>query len=278
MSCSGGTKNKVAQVTKVLDSLRTAGAPDSLLTEAEVICFKAKSEFEKGSKTAAARMAGEAEAMLTDIRKQFELAAGNAAADLSQAVSSLKAKAEELSGERAAAIAAGLKEIDSLQGSSLLLQAAQKARDLADFLPALAENEEKTKSNEPVVLGTWVRESGEKDSETGSNSKKHETFAFRGDKTFTIEQSEKGNYSEDVVLDYRYVSVGTYSINGDTLRYKIDRVRGYNRNKVRDKKENKWVQNEKADFDSTVGQASQSDLASSFVLTVPELKQHFKRK
>lgn len=276
ISCSGGAKQSIERVNKAVDSLRSAGAPDSLLAEAEVLAFKAKSELEKGSKKAAGKFARQAQELLGQVRKEYGAAAGNASAEVSRLVAEIKAKSQEFTGERTAVIERGLREIDSLSASSLILQAAQRAGELTARLPVLLANEEKTKINQPLVVGTWIRESAEKDLDRGTNSKKTENVVLRGDKTFTITEAEKGNYSEDVVLDYNYVSTGTYSLNGDSIRYKIDRVRGYNRNKGRN--QGKWIQNEKTDFDSAVGPASQADLTASFVTTFPDLKQHFKRR
>ncbi len=275
-SCSGASKQSVERINTVVDSLRAAGAPDSLLAEVEILAFKAKNEMEKGGKGTAGKLIRQANKLLDQVQKQYEAAAGSASAEVNALVSDLKAKSKELTGERIAVIERGVKEIDSLSAASLVLQAARRASDLTRRLPVLLANEEKTRINQPLIVGTWVRESTDKDADRGSNSKKIENFTYRSDKTFTANQTEKGNYSDDVVLDYNYMSTGTYSLNGDSIRYKIDRIRGFNRNKAQYK--GKWVQNEKAGFDSAVGQASQAELTASFVTTVPDLKQHFNHR
>ena len=45
----GSTEKKVAKVRLTLDSLRANGVPDSLLTEVDVLCFRAETESKRGS-------------------------------------------------------------------------------------------------------------------------------------------------------------------------------------------------------------------------------------
>lgn len=273
-ACGKSTNNKIQQAERMADSLRAIGVPDSLLTDVDVMVFQAKTNKERSRGKEASKAADSALILVRIAQKNYESVSSEAVRSATVLLDEMEKKLESLSGLRRETLAQGLKAIDSLMKSKLLLQASALTSEMSNLLPTLLEDEVLTKKNTPLVVGAWARETIEKDNEVGTNSKEIEKYEFSRDGKFVVNESKKGNYDKKIFLDYSYISTGNYVLNGDTVKMYVKHIKGYNHNKVLvDEAANKWKQVEEAPFDSSVTDGKQ-DRFQTYSL----LKQHFKRK
>jgi hypothetical protein len=135
----------------------------------------------------------------------------------------LKAK-EELSGYQARKIDSLAGIVDSFRKMDWLLQANNKAQDLVALLPALKEDEAKSKKLRGQVPGEWVFEDRAKSVEDKNvNALTRKVFNFGRDGKVYLVESKKGQSSPFLKEDWEFRSYGTYDYKGDTVMLSVSR-------------------------------------------------------
>jgi hypothetical protein len=274
--CAGCGKNLdtvLVEIGQQVDSLKAAGAPDTLLTEIKVLHYKAKNNVQRGNGREAQKQVAQMQEFIGKIKSQFAVTATSSKKSIDSLAAQFRTEAAAMTGDRVKVINRVLHEADSLLKANLMLKANSLLKEFAVSVPQLQENEKQAQLIAPKVIGAWRRLTEEKDKKIGSDYKKTEEYEIARDNKFVITETMKGNQDETVYYDYQFISYGDYSLNGDTINMWVKRMKGYNKNKILvNEKTDEWKSVGQPGFDSLVTDGSQDRFA-----TYGELKQHFKK-
>lgn len=271
--CGKGTQGKIERVRLSVDSLKAAGAPDSMLSEIEVLRFDAESQAKHGSSRIAKQKLEESVALLEDTRKRFVVLREEAIASVDSFRGAVRMEKGKLTSVRAEVLQKAAAEMDSIFDAGQVLEAHAKGVEIVAMLPHLLECEEQARQNTPLVSGRWARKATEKEKDAGSDFVETEEYNFQKDGGFVINETKKGFHNKNVYMDYQYVSRGQYILDCDTVKMFVKRIKGYSRNRLRVAPDaNEWKPVNTAPFDSAVTNGSQDRSK-----TLTEFRQHFKR-
>ncbi len=272
--CGTSTKNDIRDVSRTIDSLKNIGVPDTILTDFELARFSANNEFEKGSKSKASQIIVKAKKDLEKVKAEFSQTFVRIEEKLNQKLDTLKRANIDFTGIRHDIIGKSIATADSLVAVSQILKANSIVDELIKKLPKLIEDEKRAKRISKIVQGDWIRKTKEKNKEDGSNFNETEEYIIKRNGKIIVKEFKKGYHNKQVYMDYKYTSYGTYKLNGDTVKIFINRIKGYNKNKLLvNEAKKEWKKVNEPPFDSLVTNGSEDRFQ-----TYRELSEHFKKR
>jgi len=223
--CGGGVNEKTLDDAQSrVDQLKAKGVPVEKVTEARVFLDEAKRALEKKNNSAAKKAADSMKVYLEKAEAfyQQEVATLGPKIDAAKGAA-IKAKGE-LSSYQARKIDSIAGVIDSFKKMDWLLQANNKAQELAALIPFLKEDEAKSARIKKLVPGEWVFTEKAKSVEHPQvNAVTTKIFRFGGDGKIHLTEKKFGQSGPYLKEDWLFESWGTYGYKGDTVMLAINR-------------------------------------------------------
>ncbi len=272
-SCGVGQK-KLEDAESRINSLMEKGVPDSLLSSAKVFLFQAKSA-KKTSNTAYARMYTDSLIFyLENAEAVYESAVQKLKPDVEKMQASLNKRKKELTGLQLQYADSIIAFIDSFVNMNWLRQANDKCVFLDTLFPRLLEDEKNANKIRPKLVGNWFSEMVP---QGGYKAKETRKFSFKKDGSFhTIEQM-RGQTSEYVKEDWKFLTWGKWKMKGDTVLMFVEREKCakqvYHNYKKNKKGRMVWEKNEAPTYDTTI-----TDHKKDRFVTYEYMRDYFKRK
>lgn len=265
----GVSEKQLNETEARLTALSERGVADSVLSEAKVHIFNARTANKLGDGGKAKKEAGAAEAIIES--QESALAARNE--KLKPVVGStrdeLSSRSAELTGLHKKAADSILAIADTLIARAWYAQAQEELSVLKSLLPGLVEAEGTAEKTRARVLGTWVR------SETEGRARHRTRYVFKSDGNFTWVEEKKGQSTEFLKEDWKFISSGSFALKGDTVHLFVEREQCprqvyWNYRTVDGKR--KWVKEESATYDSTI-----TGGAKDQYMTYEYMRKHLKK-
>jgi hypothetical protein len=244
---------KLDQAETRIQSLQQKGVPDSLLTEARVLLVQSRTSKKLGNGAGAKHDYDSLEKLLITA----EAAYGATTASVKPFVDSLR---KSLGDRKLNLTGPQLKDADSLLAfldsyikANKWPEAKIKGLEVDATFRALDQDEKKMKELKPKITGTWS--GSQKITEEGAKAVEKKTVTFGADGKFDITEERSGLTNEALKEDWKFESLGNYSLKGDTVLMHVTREKClkqvYENLKVAAGKK-QWVKSQKPTYDSTI--------------------------
>jgi hypothetical protein len=247
--CGGVTDKKVADAETRIEALRAAGAPEAMISDANLILIQLKAARTAQSSSDYKKMIG--------FLEKAEAEWGNQSAQIRPLLDSLTASIRQrkagLTGYQLSDADSLLAICDSLIKANQLLDAQKKCYALDAAMDQLFKDEETVKTLRPKVPGTWRRVA---DAEgEGVKAVEKKLLKLSKDGKLDFEEELKGTTSETRKEDWKFHSWGEWALKGDTVLIFIKREKClkqvfYNLEEKDGKLE--WVKWDGPTFDTTI--------------------------
>jgi hypothetical protein len=273
--CGVSTK-KLNVAEQRIAMLQARGVPDSLLTEARVLLVQARTAKQLGNGIGAKTEYDSLEKLLGTA----EASHGATTDQLKPGVTAMRKSIAErkltLTGTHLAEADSLLALLDATIARNDWPLAKDQAAMIDTVITSLLKNETTAKEVRPKVIGTWNSTEVIKSKEDKSNAVEKKSFTFSPDGKVDINEERNGQTNEALKEDWKFESLGTFSLKGDTILMKIAREKClkqvYQNLRVKDGKK-EWVKIEKPTYDSTI-----SNGAKDRYMAFDYLKENFKKK
>jgi hypothetical protein len=273
--CGVSTK-KLNTAEKRIATLQQNGVPDSLLTEARVLLVQARTAKQLGNGIGAKSQYDSLEKLLAKAESTYGATTDQIKPGVMALRKSIGEKKLTLSGVH-------LKEADSLLAildATIAKNDWQSAKDEAASVDtaiiSLLKNEQMAKEVKPKVIGSWNETEVIKNKEEGSNAVEKKSFTFAPDGKLDIIEERNGQTNPALKEDWKFESLGTWSLKGDTVLMSITREKCfkqiYQNLKVKGGKK-EWVKFEKPPYDSTIANGKKDRY-----MAFDYIKANFKKK
>ena len=268
-----GKKMSINDAETRIKALEEKGIADSLIDDAKVYLFQAKTAKSMGQ---------------TSKKKKYMdslyMFLENAEASLSTAAQNFKPLVDSLrrSIDERKSLLTGLQltdaenldaVLDSFAEKGWLVQAKDKAIDLDSIMDRLVRDEEHMKKIRPQVIGRWVSSRVPKEGYKAVETRK---FTFKKDGKYEADEQMKGQTSEFTKEDWRFLSWGDYELKGDTIFMHVKREKClkqlyHNYKEIKGKM--RWEPYVAPTYDSTI-----TDGSKDRYFTFEYVKEFFDRK
>jgi len=279
VGCGGGVSEKsLTDAQNRIDALKAKGVPGDTLSSAGVHLYQAREHFGKNNGALAKKSADSLKFYLEKAEKYYQDQVSTLGPTIDAAkAAALKAK-EELSGYQVRKVDSTVAVVDSLRKLDWLLQANNVAQELVALLPALKEDEAKSKNAARLVPGEWVTENRTKSEEHKEvNALERKVFTFYRDGKVYLEESKSGQSGPFFKEDWLFRSWGTYGYKGDTVMLSINRFAAVKQNFKKARNDNgkavDWKDEPGPTYDSAITDGSQDRF-----VTYDDLKTDFSQK
>ncbi|MBD3344704.1 MAG: hypothetical protein GF401_06545 [Chitinivibrionales bacterium] len=207
----GPSEKKLAEAESRITALASKGVPDSILSKAKVHIYEARTKNKLGNASGAS---SHYDSMLI-ILEEAEVWYDKTMAELKPVIAAKKEEYEkkknELTGMQREVIEEYVAKIDSFTNVNWLLQAKWQCDKLDTLMPGLMEDEKTAQKLKSRLIGTWKRADRE------GNAIRKETFRYKKNGGFVGVEEKKGQSSEVLKEDWKFISYGTYDLKGDTI-------------------------------------------------------------
>lgn len=273
----GVNKKTIETAQKRIETLKTQGVPDSLLSMAKVYLSQVEIFVDKGKTPEAKKSAEELEKQLTDAESYYKNQISNLLPSIESLKSQIKASRDEFSALQGKKIDSMLTIVDSFVGIKWYLQAHTTAQEISNRIPQFREDQKKANDIIKKIPGEWVCTNHIKGTENKEiNAIEKKIFTFNKNGSVKLIENKKGRSGPFLKEDYEYKSLGTWDVLGDTVYLFVNQFAAVRQNFERMHKEGKkliWKKETHAPYDSTITDGSQdrnivySDLTGDFVQT-----------
>lgn len=273
----GVNKKTIETAQKRIETLKTQGVPDSLLSMAKVYLSQVEIFVDKGKTPEAKKSAEELEKQLTDAESYYKNQISNLLPSIESLKSQIKASRDEFSALQGKKIDSMLTVVDSFVGIKWYLQAHTTAQEISNRIPQFREDQKKANDIIKKIPGEWVCTNHIKGTENKEiNAIEKKIFTFNKNGSVKLIENKKGRSGPFLKEDYEYKSLGTWDVLGDTVYLFVNQFAAVRQNFERMHKEGKkliWKKETHAPYDSTITDGSQdrnivySDLVGDFVQT-----------
>lgn len=254
IGCGGVNQAKLDEAKATIAELESKGVPDSLLSKPKVYLYQAGSALKTGS-------AGIARRGYDSLTLTLDVAAAwydSTMTRLEPVVSEMRAKLdagkEGLTGMQLAVADSMIDLVDSFIAKKWLLQAEQTAAELEAMLPTLQEDEKKAVTLRKRLPGVWRGRRVIK--EPGKRAVEKRELVFKADGGVQVTEEMKGQTSEYLKEDWKFISWGTYDIKGDSVKLFIEREKCPRQTFWNYSDKKGWVKDEQPTYDSTITNGS----------------------
>ncbi|MBD3321479.1 MAG: hypothetical protein GF350_10340 [Chitinivibrionales bacterium] len=213
----GPSEKKLVEGENRVAALVEKGVPDSILSKAKVHIYQARTQNKLGNTTGAGN---HYDSMITILEKAEEWYA-KTMTELKPVVENKQKEYQEkkknLTGMQLEVFEEHVAKIDSFTSKNWLLQAKWECDKLDTLMPGLLEDEKTAHKIKPRLIGTWKRTDRE------GNAIRRETYTYKKDGGFTGVEQKKGQSSQVLKEDWKFISYGTYDLKGDTVYMYVTR-------------------------------------------------------
>lgn len=217
LSGCGPSEKKLVEGESRIEALASKGVPDSILSGAKVHIYQARTQNKLGNTTGAGN---HYDSMLT-LLESAETWYAKTMEELKPVIDAKQKeyaeKKNELSGMQLEVLNERVTVIDSFVKMNWLLQAKWKSDKLDSIMAGLIEDEATVKKLRPKLIGTWKRVDRE------GNAVRKERFTYKKDGSFQGVEEKKGQSSEVLKEDWKFISSGTFDLKGDTIYMFIEK-------------------------------------------------------
>ncbi len=252
--CGGVSQEKLDVAKAQIAELESKGVPDSLLSKPKVFLYQTTTAL-KTSNSGLARRGYDSLTITLDYAQSWYEATMK---QLKPRVASLRAKIEEgtegLTGLQRAFADSMIGLVDSFTAKNWMLQAEQKASALEQTLPLLQEDEKKAQRIRKRLPGRWRGRRVIK--EPGKNAVEKRELVFKTDGSIQVTEEMRGQTSEYLKEDWKFISWGTYDIKGDTIKLFIEREKCPRQTFWNYRDGKGWVKEDQPTYDSTITNGS----------------------
>lgn len=273
MQCGGLSKKKIQDVENRVKTLESKGVPDSITASIKVFLYNYQTAKRLGNGNEASKITDSIFQTLANAEKWYQDFITQNKSVIESKISSFQSQKQNLSGLQLKTADSISKIIDSLVKADLLIQANEKIIAAESILPDLLKLENAARKVKPGLIGKWKDVHLVKAEE--GNFKYTETtfYTFKADGSFEGSEERKGQSTPFMKEDWQFLSWGTYDLKGDTVFLFVSREKCPRQIFTQlNVKENKWVENKKATYDSTI-----SDNSKDKSIPFAYIKDNFKK-
>lgn len=261
VGCGGVNQKTLDSAQKRIDTLKSQGVPDSLLSMAKVYLSQVKVFKEKGKAPDANKAAVELEKQLQDVENYYKNSISNLLPSIESLKSNIKNARAEFSALQGKKIDSILTVVDSFVGIKWYLQAHTTAQELANRIPQFREDQKKAEAILKKIPGEWVCTNHIKGTENKEiNALEKKIFTFNKNGSVKLVENKKGRSGPFLKEDYEYRSSGSWDVLGDTIYLFVNQFAAVRQNFERMHKEGKkliWKKESHPGYDSTITDGSQ---------------------
>jgi hypothetical protein len=215
----GASKKSLDEGEARIQAMMDKGFPDSLLADAKLYLFEARSAKQMGNTRRAQEYADSLVMALDKVEAELAAETEKLKPYVDSLWASIKERKKGLTGQQllVADSIAGI--IDSFLTATWLAQAKDKCVELDETLPGLLQDEEIAAKTRPKVIGTWTSTRAPGDKRFKATEKRLVKFAADG--TVEMVEEMKGQTDEYLKEDWKFESSGTWDVKGDTVLVSI---------------------------------------------------------
>ncbi len=270
-----GVSEKTIESTKArIDSLEAKGVPDSLLSEARTYVAQVESKKRHGDRPGAAKIGKKMLDEVERLEKSYTEKMEELEPWIEKKKSEFNKDKEELKGPQLKKFDSLMAVADSFETMNWLYQVEAMYEGLDTIVPKLKEDQKIASELRPKAVGRWSSTQKAYHSEipeVDAVTKKKFILKSNGDGQYIEEK--KGQQSQFLKVDWKYISWGEWGMKGDTVVLYVDRFKAPKQkfwNYSQEKK--KWILEDHGLYDSTITDGSQDRF-----IYWEDLKNDFKR-
>lgn len=259
-----------------IQALTEKGTPDSILADVKVYLYQYTSA-KKFSQSGNIRLYGDSlKNGLAAAEGWFDEQMHKSGPIIAEQKKKLEEQKAQLSGLALKDADSMMAVADSLMKINWLLAARTKYDQIAEVMPIFLKNEEIAKELRPKLIGTWKDVHTlvpPEDSGLRFKAVDKRVFKFSKDGSFWSSEERKGQTTEFLKEDWKFISWGKFDLMGDTIYQFIEREKCekqiYTQKNV---KLNKWESKANPTYDSTI-----TDGKKDRFIVYSDLKLEFKK-
>jgi hypothetical protein len=239
-----------------IQTLTEKGTPDSILADVKVYLYQYNSAKKFSQAGNIRRYKDSLKIGLAAAEGWFEEQMQKSAPIIAEQKKKLEEQKAQLSGLPLKDADSMMAVADSLMEINWLLAARTKYDKIAEVMPILLKNEETAKELRPKLIGTWKDVHTlvpPEDSGLRFRAVDKRVFKFSKDGSFWSSEERKGQTTEFLKEDWKFISWGKFDLVGDTIYQFIEREECvkqiYTQKNV---KLNKWESKANPTYDSTI--------------------------
>lgn len=269
----GINSKKLNDAQARITALESLGVPDSVLTNVRMYIYNIGVNQKLGK---APKVKRYYDSLITGLTQVEEWQKSASTADkpvVESLVASFKEKKGALTGLQLHAADSIIASIEALLSKGWIMEAKQKAQVAEAIFPQLAADEEKSVKARKLLVGTWSSVRTPASNKYKAVEKRLIKFQPDG-KLFLVEEM-KGQTSEFLREDWKFVSEGTWDLAGDTAllfvaKERQERLVFWNLKEKDGKRQ--WIKTEKPPYDSSITNGRKDKY-----LTMNEISKDFKK-
>ncbi|MGD9202357.1 MAG: hypothetical protein PVI26_12395, partial [Chitinispirillia bacterium] len=271
ISC-GLSQKEIDEIDSRIQVLIDQGAPDSLLSSAKVFLFQVKAAKKSGNSGILKKNGDSLVIYIDKAEANFKRDVENAKPYLESTMKSILSRKKELTGLQLKLADSVISIIDSLKAKNWLLPAQQICFRLDTLFPHLLKDEELAQKYSKKLVGRWVSVRIPK----GFKAKETRIFTFKKNNEFHTMEEMKGQTSDYLKEDWKFINIGKWGMRGDTVKMNVTKENCvkqvfWNFRNVNGK--NQWVKTTAPTYDSTI-----TDGKKDRFITYAHLADNFKRR
>ncbi len=273
MQCGGLSKKKILDVENRVKTLESKGVPDSITASIKVFLYNYQTAKKLGNGNEASKITDSIFQTLANAEKWYQDFISQNKSAIESKISSFQSQKQNLTGLQLRTADSISKIIDSLVKADLLIQANEKIKVAESILPDLLKQEQAARKVKPGLIGKWKDVHVVKAEEGNFKYTETTLYTFKSDGSFEGSEERKGQSTPFMKEDWQFLSWGTYDLKGDTVFLFVSREKCPRQTFTQlNAKENKWVENKKATYDSTI-----SDNSKDKSIPFTYIKDNFKK-
>ena len=222
----GVSDKQIEKMDNQLKSLGDRGVPDSMLSSIKVHTYQAREQKRLGMNREANSAADSATALLGLAETMLQKKSAEIKPIVTAILDSLTAASPTLTGLMQHQLDSAKAVVDSFVKLDRVYQAEGCAQQAMVLLASLRRCEATAADMQTKIPGVWVC-TNKLTSETYAEVKglEKKTFDFKKDGAVTLTETSSGQSAKDLKMDYEFISIGTYTLLGDTVIMNINRFR-----------------------------------------------------
>ena len=249
----GVSPKKVTEAKKRIETVRSSGIADSLLSSAEVYLQQTEILSNIGNSAGAGRNFDSALTCITQAEALYSKGQTTVKPWIDSVKTAITTSKQTLTGGQLKVTDSMLALVDAALSNNNIEDAKKNITELNTLMPALIADEQKSVAIKPKLIGTWTGSSKIEGEEAKGIDKKQFTFSKDG-KVEVIEERQ-GQTNQVFKEDWKFISSGTYELKGDTIlifvaKEKCPKQIYQDLKEVNGKKS--WVKTAKPTYDSTI--------------------------
>lgn len=273
LQCGGLNKKKITDIENRIKVLESKGVPDSVVAGIKVHIYNYNTAKKLGQSSDAGKLADSIQNSIVFAEKWYQDFLTQNKSSVLSSISDIQSKKANFTGIQLKIADSLLKIADSLVKGDLIIDAKNQVAKIQEQMPQLQKDQELANKTKPLVFGKWKDVHTVKAEEGNFKYTETTVYTFNKDGSFEGSEERKGQSSPFFKEDWQFLSWGTFDMKGDTIYLFVTREKCPRQNYIQlNVKENKWIDQKKPTYDSTITNHSK-DKSIPFTY----LKQNFKK-